>query len=171
MNMSTEQDIAPKDAFNDLQDTQKAEWLSFKLGDLDYAVDILKVREIRTWEQCTRIPYAQDYVTGLINLRGAIVPIVNLRTRLGMTAKAHDAETVILIMDVELSEGHKTIGIVVDAISEVIETDSNNSQFHPEFDLSIDKRFVAGIADDNSNMLILLNIDTLLDLELSQTNN
>lgn len=143
----------------------KAEWLSFKLSDLDYAVDILKVREIRTWETCTRIPYAPAYVTGLINLRGAIVPIIDLRNRLGLESKNYDAETVILIMDVELVEGHKTIGIVVDAISEVVETDSSNSQLSPEFDLAIERRFVAGIADDGQNMVILLNVDTLLDLE------
>lgn len=148
------------------QDQMKAEWLSFRLADLDYAVDILKVREIRIWESCTRIPYAPDYVVGLINLRGAIVPIVDLRKRLGLDPKPHDSETVILIMDVELAESGKTIGIIVDAISEVVETDSNNSQFSPEFDLSIDREFVAGIADDGDHMVILLNINTLLDLEL-----
>ncbi len=147
-------------------DEPKAEWLSFKLSDLDYAVDILKVREIRIWERCTRIPYAPDYIVGLINLRGAIVPIVDLRKRLNLEPKAYDPETVILIMDVELIEGNKTIGIVVDAISEVVETDSNNSQFSPEFDLAIERKFVAGIADDGNCMVILLNVDTLLDLEL-----
>lgn len=153
--------------FSSVNDEPKAEWLSFKLSDLDYAVDILKVREIRICEPCTRIPYAPDYITGLINLRGAIVPIVDLRKRLNLEPKSYDAETVILIMDVELIEGHKTIGIVVDAISEVIETDSTNSQFSPEFDLTIEKRFVAGIADDGRSMVILLNVDTLLDLELT----
>ncbi len=168
--MTTENQIDIEDSLPEtlatLDDNQKAEWLSFKVAELDYAVDILKVREIRTWEQCTRIPYAPGYVAGLINLRGAIVPIIDLRKRLGMSSKSYDAETVILIMDVELMEGHKTIGIVVDAISEVVETDSNNSQFNPEFDLAIEKRFVSGIADDGTNMVILLNVDTLLDLEI-----
>lgn len=148
------------------QESAKAEWLSFRLADLDYAVDILKVREIRIWESCTRIPYAPDYVDGLINLRGAIVPIVDLRKRLGLDHKSHDSETVILIMDVALATANKTIGIVVDAISEVVETDSNNSQFSLEFDLAIDREFVAGIADDGDHMVILLNTNTLLDLEL-----
>lgn len=144
----------------------KSEWLSFRLDGLDYAVDILKVREIRIWEPCTRIPYAPDYVDGLINLRGAIVPVVDLRKRLGLDPKPHDFETVILIMDVEFVESNKTIGIVVDAISEVVETDSNNSQFSPEFNLAINREFVAGIADDGDHMVILLNINTLLNLEL-----
>lgn len=162
----TETEMPALDILPSAAENQKAEWLSFKVAELDYAVDILKVREIRTWEQCTRIPYAPGYVAGLINLRGAIVPIIDLRKRLGMATKSYDAETVILIMDVELIDGHKTIGIIVDAISEVVETDSTNSQFDPEFDLTIDKRFVAGIADDGANMVILLNVDTLLDLEI-----
>ena len=151
---------------SETQAEPKLEWLSFKLSDLDYAVDILKVREIRIWEASTRIPYAPSYVTGLINLRGAIVPIVDLRKRLGLEPKEYDAETVILIVDVELTSGNRTIGIVVDAISEVVETDSSNSQLSPEFDLSIEKIFVAGIADYGNSMVILLNVDTLLDIEL-----
>lgn len=143
-----------------------AEWLSFKLSGLDYAVAILKVREIRIWEVSTRIPYAPDYVTGLINLRGAIVPIVDLRRRLGLAAKQQDLETVILIVDVASAAGNKTVGIVVDAIAEVLTTDSDNSQLLPEFDLAIPKIFVAGITDYDNSMVILLNVDTLLDIEV-----
>lgn len=145
---------------------EQSEWLSFRLADLDYAVDILRVQEIRVWQQSTRIPYAPDYVIGLINLRGAIVPIVDLRLRLGLEAKEYDEETVILIMDVELDEGAKTIGIIVDAISEVVETSSTNSQLAPDFDLAIDREFVSGITEDRERMVILLKVDALLDLHL-----
>lgn len=150
----------------DLEDEmKKAEWLSFKLAGLDYAVDILRVQEIRVWQSSTRIPYSPAYVNGLINLRGAIVPIVDLRTRLGLESKDYDAETVVLIMDVELAEGSKTLGIIVDAISEVVQTDANNSQLSPDFDLSIDQAFVSGIADDGDKMIILLKVDSLLKLD------
>ncbi|MBE1299421.1 MAG: chemotaxis protein CheW [Alteromonadaceae bacterium] len=151
---------------DELDENVKSEWLSFKLAGLDYAVDILRVQEIRVWQASTRIPYSPSYVNGLINLRGSIVPIVDLRTRLGMDTKEYDSETVVLIMDVEFEEGGKTIGIIVDAISEVVQTDVNNSQLSPEFDLSIDKNFVAGIADDGDKMVILLKVDTLLDLDI-----
>jgi len=152
---------------DELEDeTEKSEWLSFRLAGLDYAVDILRVQEIRVWQASTRIPYSPNYVNGLINLRGAIVPIVDLRLRLGLEQKAYDSETVVLIMDVEADEGHKTIGIIVDAISEVIQTDAHNSQLSPDFDLAIDQAFVSGIADDGDRMIILLKVDTLLQLEL-----
>ena len=148
------------------EELEKSEWLSFKLAGLDYAVDILRVQEIRVWQSSTRIPYSPSYVNGLINLRGAIVPIVDLRLRLGLEQKEYDAETVVLIMDVELDEGSKTLGIVVDAISEVVQTDANNSQLSPDFDLAIDQAFVSGIADDGDKMIILLKVDALLKLEL-----
>lgn len=148
------------------EEIQKSEWLSFKLAGLDYAVDILRVQEIRVWQAATRIPYSPNYVNGLINLRGAIVPIVDLRLRLGLEPKDYDAETVVLIMDVELDEGSKTLGIIVDAISEVVQTDANNSQLSPDFDLAIDQAFVSGIADDGDKMIILLKVDTLLKLDL-----
>lgn len=165
MSALTEQDANSIEDIDE-QDVPKAEWLSFKLADLDYAVDILRVQEIRVWQESTRIPYSPAYVNGLINLRGAIVPIVDLRQRLGIEFREYDDETVILIMDVEFSEGSKTIGIVVDAISEVIQTDTDNSQLSADFDLTIDQAFVSGIADDGEKMVILLNVDTLLDLDV-----
>lgn len=163
MSESVELDLPQDDAEEEIQ---KSEWLSFKLAGLDYAVDILRVQEIRVWQASTRIPYSPNYVNGLINLRGAIVPIVDLRLRLGLEPKEYDAETVVLIMDVELDEGSKTLGIIVDAISEVVQTNADNSQLSPDFDLAIDQAFVSGIADDGDKMIILLKVDTLLKLDL-----
>jgi purine-binding chemotaxis protein CheW len=151
---------------DDLVEDGKSEWLSFKLAGLDYAVDILRVREIRAWEPSTRIPYAPSYVVGLINLRGAIVPIIDMRERIGIETKSYDQETVILILDVELENEDRTIGVVVDAISQVVTTDTQNSQISPSFDLAISKEFVLGIADYGSQMVVLLNIDTLLKLDI-----
>ena len=166
MTETSQENAVPNDELEDLEQGQKSEWLSFKLAGLDYAVDILRVQEIRVWQASTRIPYSPRYVNGLINLRGSIVPIVDLRLRLGMETKEYDAETVVLIMDVEFEEGAKTIGIIVDAISEVVQTDANNSQLSPDFDLSIDQSFVSGIADDGDKMVILLKVDTLLKLDI-----
>ncbi|BDX08388.1 chemotaxis protein CheW [Planctobacterium marinum] len=165
MTVSAEQEIISAEEHDDDQ-MEKAEWLSFKLAGLDYAVDILRVQEIRVWQASTRIPYSPAYVNGLINLRGAIVPIVDLRMRLGLDYREYDEETVTLIMDVEFPEGAKTIGIVVDAISEVIQTNADNSQLSADFDLTIDQAFVSGIADVGEKMIILLNVDTLLRLDI-----
>lgn len=165
MTVAAEQEVVVSDEHED-DDVEKAEWLSFKLAGLDYAVDILRVQEIRVWQSSTRIPYSPSYVNGLINLRGAIVPIVDLRLRLGLDYREYDEETVALIMDVELPEGSKTIGIVVDTISEVIQTDAENSQISADFDLAIDQAFVSGIADVGEKMIILLKVDTLLSLDI-----
>lgn len=165
MTVAAEQELIGADE-HDEDAVEKAEWLSFKLAGLDYAVDILRVQEIRVWQASTRIPYSPSYVNGLINLRGAIVPIVDLRLRLGLDYREYDEETVTLIMDVELPEGRKTIGIVVDAISEVIQTNADNSQVSADFDLTIDQAFVSGIADVGEKMIILLKVDTLLSLDI-----
>lgn len=143
-----------------------SEWLSFRLAELNYAVDVLRVREIRTWEPSTRVPFSPHCVVGLINLRGAIVPIVDLRQRLHLPSKDYDAETVILIVDVNVQDTVKTIGAVVDAISEVVEISESALTHSPHFDLSIERKFVSGIADDGNGMLILLNLDTLLALDI-----
>lgn len=143
------------------------EWLSFRLADLDYAVDILRVKEIRIWEEATRIPYSPSYVVGLINLRGAIVPVVDLRSRIGLPAIERDHETVILILDVEAQGVTKSVGLVVDRISEVVTATPRNTQVAPRFDLVVDERFVAGITDIDSRMIILLDVDTLLELEVT----
>ncbi|XOV79808.1 MAG: chemotaxis protein CheW [Aestuariibacter sp.] len=161
-----EADTQLLDIEDDETEQEISEWLSFRLAGLDYAVDILRVREIRVWQESTRIPYSPNYVNGLINLRGAIVPIVDLRLRLGLESRDYDDETVILIMDVELKTGSKTIGIIVDAISEVVQTNAANSQLSPDFDLAIDRRFVSGITEDQERMVILLHVDSLLDLDI-----
>lgn len=162
------------DTLNDLDEEgasheEGQEWLSFRLADLDYAVDILRVKEIRIWEEATRIPYSPDYVVGLINLRGAIVPVVDLRARIGLPSIARDHETVILILDVEAEGGTKSVGLVVDRISEVVTATPRNTQVSPRFDLVVDEKFVAGITDIDSRMIILLDVDTLLELEVTPT--
>lgn len=161
----TEAEVAENPEAEHDDNGPRSQWLSFKLAGLDYAVDILRVREIRAWEHATRIPHAPDYMVGLINLRGAIVPIVDLRRRININEKDYDKETVILIVDVETEEQQKTIGMVVDAISQVVETDNTNAQLSPNFDLSVSEEFVSGLADYGGQLVILLNIDTLLNLD------
>jgi purine-binding chemotaxis protein CheW len=142
-----------------------AEWMTFSLANVTYAVDILRVREIRTWEQMTRVPYSQPFVHGLINLRGAIVPVVDLRTRFGLAAQKPDKETIVLIMSVHGKTSEKTMGIVVDRISEVVEVGESDIASSTRFDLAIDEKFVRGITDIGGAMALLVNIDTVLDAE------
>ena len=141
------------------------EWLTFQLGSLRCAVDILRVIEIRTWEAMTRIPYSQTFVQGLINLRGAIVPIVDLRTRFSMPLRQPDKGTIVLIMHVHTSQGDKTMGIIVDRISEVVAINEDEVTSSSRFDLNINAAFVHGITDIDDTMAVLLNIDAVLDID------
>lgn len=143
---------------------QKNEWLSFSLADSSYAIDILRVIEIRVWEQVTRIPDSEDYVLGLINLRGSIVPIVDLRKRMGLPAREFDQTTVVLILSVETPGENKVVGMVVDAISDVLELPVQGHTA-PDFDLAIDRLFVKGIADYKDKMVVLLDVDSVLAIE------
>ncbi|WP_100641846.1 chemotaxis protein CheW [Alteromonas facilis] len=146
-------------------DTQnKSEWLSFSLGSITYAVDILRVREIRIWESMTRVPYAQHFILGLINIRGAIVPIIDLRRRFGLPIREADKETIVLILNVVTEQGEKTMGIVVDQISEVVNLADEDIKNAEKFDLSVADKFVTGIADIRGAMSVLLDIDAVLDI-------
>lgn len=140
------------------------EWLSFKLDNVLYAVDILRVIEIRTREDMTRVPFAHPCVKGLINIRGAIVPIIDLKTRFNQGEVAISRETVVLIATVRFHDTTKSIGFIVDQISEVLHINRQDFGSSAEFDLTIDKRFVKGISDVNSKMAILLDIDSVLDI-------
>ncbi|MFC3093112.1 chemotaxis protein CheW [Alteromonas sediminis] len=140
-----------------------SEWLSFALGESSYAVDILRVKEIRTWEKMARIPNSQPFILGLINLRGAIVPIIDLRLRFGLEQRERDRETVVLVMTVMTEDGEKTMGIMVDNICDAVKLTEDDIKSAEKFDLAIAERFVHGITDIRGAMAVLLNIDSVLD--------
>lgn len=157
--------IESEDITQEDEAERTSEWLSFSLDTVIYAVDILRVREIRVWENMTRVPYAQTFVLGLINLRGAIVPIVDLRSRFSLSLRAADKETVVLIMNVTAEQGDKTVGIVVDQISDVVNLRDDEIAGAAKFDLAIADRFVRGITDVKGTMAVLLDIDEVLNIE------
>src|ERR1700744_2747257 len=99
--------------------TASAQYLTFVCGGEEYGVEILRVQEIKGWEHVTRVPYAPSYVLGVMNLRGMIVPVIDLRARLNLEKKSFDASTVVIVVRVQSARGEKTVGIVVDAVSEV----------------------------------------------------
>lgn len=135
------------------------EYLSFTLGEEQYGVDILKVQEIRGYDAVTRVPDAPDYIKGVINLRGTIVPVIDLRLKLHLKEARYDAFTVMIVLNVE----QRVVGIVVDSVSDVIPLNSEQIRPTPEFGAAVDTRFIAGIGTQDDRMLILLDIETLLD--------
>lgn len=135
------------------------EFLSFTLGDEHYGVDILKVQEIRGYDAVTRVPDAPDYIKGVINLRGTIVPVIDLRLKLRLENARYDAFTVMIVLNVE----DRVVGIVVDSVSDVIPLSAEQIRPTPEFGAAVDTRFISGIGTQDDRMLILLDIETLLD--------
>lgn len=141
------------------------EYLTFRLGREDYGVDILRVQEIRGWETVTRIPNSPDYVKGVLNLRGAIVPIFDLRMRLCLPEVEYNKQTVVIVLRVNGSAGERSVGVVVDAVSDVLNAHTETIRNTPEFGAEIATDFISGLAEANDKMIMLLDVDKLLTQE------
>lgn len=135
------------------------EFLTFTLGDEHYGVDILKVQEIRGYDAVTRVPDAPEYIKGVINLRGTIVPVIDLRLKLRLKEVRYDSFTVMIVLNVE----DRVVGIVVDGVSDVVPLAAEQIRPTPTFGAAVDTRFISGIGTLDERMLILLDIETLLD--------
>jgi purine-binding chemotaxis protein CheW len=138
------------------------EWLTFRLGKEEYGMNILRVQEIRSYEKPTRIANMPDYLKGVVNLRGVIVPILDLRMRFGMTDLRYDGVTVTIVLNV----GGQIVGAVVDSVSDVLELKRDDVKPFPEMTTSVESRFITGIGslkhDGADRMLILLDIASLV---------
>ncbi len=138
------------------------EYLTFSLGDEGYGVDILRVLEIRGWETVTRIPNTPAYVKGVLNLRGTIVPVFDLRLRIGMPIRAYEKETVVVVLRVNTSDGEKNIGIVVDGVSDVLSAGVAAIQRAPDFGSRLNTEFIVGMVSAGEKMIMLLDVDRLV---------
>lgn len=134
------------------------ELLSFTLGAENYAIDILKVQEIRGYEAVTRIANAPAFIKGVVNLRGHIVPIIDLRVKLGLGDARYDATTVVIILNVL----GRVMGIVVDSVSDVIALPADAVKPAPEFGSMLDTRYIEGLANLESQLLIVVDIERLM---------
>ena len=134
------------------------EFLAFKLGPEEYGVDILSVQEIRGYDTVTRVPEAPEYIKGVINLRGVIVPVVDLRLKFKLGNAAYDEFTVMIVLNLK----GKVIAAVVDGVSDVVRVDPAEIRPTPEFGGIIDTRVISGSATVAERMLILLDIEALI---------
>ncbi|WP_144446201.1 chemotaxis protein CheW [Halorhodospira halophila] len=143
------------------------QYLTFTLGEEEYGVDILRVQEIKGWQRVTPIPNTPHYVKGVINLRGTIVPVIDLRERFGMQAQEYSKFTVVVMVRVVARGGRERImGLVVDALSEVYTFQSEQIRPAPEFGAALRTNFIRGLATvDENKMVIVLDVDELLSDE------
>ncbi len=137
------------------------QFLSFSLGDEEYGVDILSVQEIRSWEPVSRIPNVPAYEKGVVNLRGSIVPIVDLRQRFGLKYMDYTPLTVVVVLQAQ----SRTMGVVVDSVSDVVDVDKLTIQKAPDFGTKVSTEFINGLASVNDRMVMLLDVEKLLKLE------
>lgn len=142
--------------------------LTFTLGEETYGVDILRVQEIRGWSPVTRIPQAPAHVLGVLNLRGSIVPIVDLRMRFDLEHAQYTPLTVIIVLSVESMAGRRDFGMVVDGVSDVVDVIRGEIKPAPEFGEHVSTEFIEGIASISGRMVMLLDIDRLIGGEVAE---
>ena len=139
-----------------------AQFLTFVCAGEEYGVAILCVQEIKGWEGVTRVPYAPNYLLGVMNLRGVIVPVIDLRTRFGLDARPADSSSVVIVVRVHTDLGEKTAGIVVDAVSEVYSVAPDHIKPTPELGSASERACVHSLASIDEKMVMLLDIDKLV---------
>lgn len=150
------------------EDMVASEYLTFTLGSEEYAIDILKVQEIRGYEQPTLIANSPPFIKGVINLRGIIVPIVDLRIKFKLGSVEYTPFTVVIILNV----AGRVIGAVVDSVSDVISLNRSQIRQAPDFSGSFDTKYILGLASLDSRMLIVTDIERLMtsaDMELIES--
>ena len=149
---------APKAATLVSATTSLREFLAFKLGPEEYGIDILRVQEIRSYEEPTRIANAPPFIKGVVNLRGVIVPIVDMRLKFNLEQANYDSFTVVIVLNI----GHRVVGMVVDAVSDVITLTPEQLHPVPEFSSTIASDHLLAIGAIDDRMLILVDIERLM---------
>ncbi|KRB84461.1 chemotaxis protein CheW [Noviherbaspirillum sp. Root189] len=134
------------------------EYLAFTLGKEEYGIDILKVQEIRGYETVTRIANAPDFIKGVVNLRGIIVPIVDMRIKFHLGEPTYDQFTVVIILNI----GGRVVGMVVDSVSDVITLSPEQIKPAPEMGTALNTDYLIGLGTIDQRMLILVDIDKLM---------
>jgi purine-binding chemotaxis protein CheW len=138
------------------------EYLTFRLGQEEYGIDILRVQEIRSYEPPTRIANAPAFIKGVVNLRGVIVPIIDLRLKLGCDSAEYNGFTVVIVLNVK----GRVVGVVVDSVSDVLELGKDQIKPAPELSSSVDAGYITGIgavkSGEAERMLILVDIEALM---------
>lgn len=141
------------------------QFLTFILDNEAYGVEILRVQEIKGWTPVTRIPNTPEYMQGVLNLRGTIVPILDMRMRFNLQHVEYTPITVIIVLSVKSANGERVIGLVVDSVSDVIDVNAKDIKATPDFGTTLNTEFINGLATSAENMVMLLDVDKLLSVD------
>ena len=145
--------------------------LTFVLGNETYGVDILRVQEIRGWSAVTKIPHAPSHVLGVLNLRGSIVPIVDLRMRFSLDRAEYTAVTVIIVVSVMSAAGRRDFGVVVDGVSDVVDVNTEEVKAAPDLGARGATDYIRGLVPVSERMVVLLDIDRLISHDMPSYSN
>ena len=140
------------------QDVELLQLVTFSIGEEEFGVDILKVQEIIRTMEITKVPKAPEFVEGVINLRGKVIPIIDLRKRFGLTAKDHDKNTRIIVIEIN----NMIVGFVVDSVSEVLRIPANTVEPPPPVVAGLESEYISGVGKLQDRLLILLDLNRLL---------
>lgn len=162
MSLSDLQDINMLE--QDGEQTELVQYLTFVMDSEEYGIEILSVQEIRGWEPMTAIPNAPDYVKGVINLRGTVVPVIDLRLRFQLPKVDYSEVTVVVIVKVLISGHEKIMGIVVDAVSDVYSLNKDEAAQTPAVGDMANKEFIDGLINVGDKMVVLLDLNKVLDI-------
>jgi len=152
---------------NDAEGAEQSElvqYLTFMMADEEYGIEILSVQEIRGWEPMTVIPNSPVFVKGVINLRGTVVPVIDLRLRFELPQVDYSDLTVVVIVKVQIDEAEKIMGIVVDAVSDVYNLDKDAATRAPDVAETSNKPFIDGLINVSDKMVVLLDLNKILDI-------
>lgn len=159
MNVEVE-DLVDGDEIEEV-DQELIQLVTFSIGEEEFGVNILQVQEIIRTMEITKVPRAPEFVEGVINLRGKVIPIVDMRSRFGLESKGHDKYTRIIVIENEMI----IVGFVVDSVSEVLRLPANSVQPPPPVVAGMDSEYIDGVGKLEDRLLILLDLDSLLDNE------
>jgi len=143
-------------------ETRTGKYLSFRLGKEEYAIEVLRVREIMGIQEITAVPQTPAYVKGVINLRGKVIPVMDLRLRFGLAETGHTHQTCIIVLEVHRGLTSTWMGIIVDAVSEVLTLAESDIEDTPDFGNTVAAPYLLGLAKVKGKVKILLEIDTVL---------
>lgn len=157
-------DAAPKQPVSVAAVTASGQYLTFALAGGSFAIPILSVREIRCWENVAHIPRSPDYVLGVMNLRGAVVPVLDLRARLGMERRERTPTSVVIVVRVDIANGNETlIGCLVDSVSDVVTFAADSTRPTPDACGTVDTHFLAGVATVEQQLVMVLDLVRLVE--------